>query len=502
MSAQTIKKIVIAGGGSAGWCTAAALSKLLSPLVEVTLVESDDIGIIGVGEATIPTIRTFHKLLGIDEREFLRATNGTVKMAIRFKNWAREGDDYFHSFGTIGKSTWMGDFHHVWLHAKAQGLAGELGEYCLEHEAAKAGKFYTNETSKLNYAYHFDSGLYGQFLRAFSEKNGVTRLEGKIEQVKQDAETGFITALVLESGEEVAGDLFIDCTGLKGLLIEQALKTGYDDWSHWIANDRAVAVQTESAGQLMPYTEASAHADGWRWRIPLQNRVGNGLVYASSTLSDDEATARLMGLLDAPTVNNPRIIRFQTGRRRKVWNKNCVAMGLSSGFIEPLESTNIHLFQIGVTRLIQMFPFSGITQSIVDRFNDATQAEVEKIRDFVILHYKLTERSDSAYWQSRRDLVIPDSLAHRIALFREQGHVYQAPDEVFRVDSWLQVMTGQRLEPQAWHHMGALLTTEQLTKALGGMQTQIAQIVAKMPSYAQFSAQMTGQVSTPERLDA
>ncbi|WP_140984576.1 tryptophan halogenase family protein [Asticcacaulis tiandongensis] len=486
MSTQTIRKVVIAGGGSAGWCAATALTRLLGPLLEVTLVESKDIGIIGVGEATVPTIRNFHHLLNIDEKEFMRATNGSIKMAIRFENWARLGDSYIHSFGIVGKSPWMANFHHMWHQANAEGIGGELGEYCLEHEAARAGKFQTGPNAKINYAYHLDTALYGKYLRDLSEKAGVNRIEGTIKHVKQDAETGNITALVLETGETVEGDLFIDCTGMRGLLIEQTLKTGYDDWDHWLANDRAIALQAESTGPFMPYTEAIAHADGWRWRIPLQNRVGTGLVYSSKTLSDDDAMTRFEGLLEGAKLTEPSFIKFRTGRRRKVWNKNVIAFGLSSGFIEPLESTNIHLFHAGITRLVQNFPFAGISDAARNHFNEVTRHEVEHVRDFVIMHYKLTERDDSEYWRARRDMPVPDTLAERIALYRENAKLYQWNDEVFRIDSWLQVMHGQRLKPERWHHLGRLMTIEQMTTALNGLSSNIASTVSKMPTHGDF----------------
>lgn len=488
MDDRKVRRVVIAGGGTAGWCAAAALSKLLGPLLDITLVESEDIGIVGVGEATIPTCRTFHHLLGIDEREFLRATNGTFKLAIGFEDWARQGDRYIHSFGVVGKSSWMAPFHHLWLQARAEGVAGDIGDYCFELQAAKAGKFQTSENAKINYAYHFDAGLYGRFLRERSEKAGVKRIEGRIETVEQHPETGFITALVLQSGQRVEGDLFIDCTGFHGLLIEQALKTGYEDWSHWLPTNRAVAVQTESHGQLTPFTRAIAHDAGWRWRIPLQNRVGNGLVYCSDYLSDDVARERLLSSLDAPALIEPRLIRYQTGRRLKSWNKNCVTLGLSSGFIEPLESTSIHLFQIGVTRLIQLFPFAGITDALTDHYNALSRNELERVRDFVILHYALNER-DEPFWRDRRAMTLPDTLVERMALFAENGIAYQASDDLFRVDSWVQVMLGQRLEPKRWHHAGVMMGREPLAAALGNLKGGIARAVAGMPAHEAFLRQ-------------
>lgn len=483
---QPVKKVVIAGGGTAGWCAAAALSKLLGTLIDITLIESEEIGIVGVGEATIPTARTFHHFLGIDERAFLKATNATYKLGIAFENWARDGDRYIHSFGEIGKSNWMAPFHHVWMAARDKGFGGDLGDYCFELRAAEEGKFFTSDTARINYAYHFDAVLYGRFLRQFSEAHGAKRIEGRIREVRQDADTGFITALALESGEVIDGDLFIDCTGFKGLLIEETLKTGFEDWSHWLPTDRALAVQTAPSGRLDPYTRAIAHGEGWRWRIPLQNRVGNGLVYASGHLTDEAARERLLSLVDGEPLTEPRLIRYRTGRRNKIWNKNCLTVGLSSGFIEPLESTSIHLFQIAVTRLIQMFPFGGITEAVSDHYNEIARREIEKVRDFVILHYKLTQRDDTAFWRERREMSVPDSLTERLEMFREHGHAWQAADDLFRVDSWVQVLLGQRLEPQSHHAIGQLMSEAQLRQALDGLKTNIARTVEAMPTHEAF----------------
>ncbi len=486
MGEQRIKKIVIAGGGTAGWCVAAALGKHLGALLDITLIESSEIGIVGVGEATVPTILGFHNRLGIDERQFVHETNAGIKLGIAFHNWARKDDYYFHSFGRLGKSMWVTPFHSLWLQARADGYGGELGDYCAEYRAAEAHKFAISDKHWLNYAYHFDTALYGPFMRRFSEAHGVKRIDGKIMHVEQDDLTGFITRVTLESGQAVDGDLFIDCTGFRGILIEQTLKTGYEDWSHWLANDRAWAVQTESAGRLEPYTSAIAHDAGWRWKIPLQSRVGNGYVYSSPHLSDDEARAQFLAALDGPMRNEPMHIKFRTGRRNKIWNKNCIAFGLASGFIEPLESTNIHLMQIGATRLVQMFPFDGITDAIADLFNAETRAEVEHVRDFVIMHYKLTERDDTAFWTSRRDMEVPDTLRMRLDLFRDHGYSAPPIEDVFRVDSWLQVMLGQRFEPQGRHRFGQLFTREELTGALGGMRAQVAHTVAHTPDYEHF----------------
>jgi tryptophan halogenase len=486
LQGQIVRRVVIAGGGTAGWVVAAALARLLGPLLDITLVESDEIGTVGVGESTIPTARTFHHLLAIDEREFMRDTQSSFKLGIAFENWGAIGDRYIHSFGQIGKSTWMGDFQHLWLQARAAGFAGDLGDYCFELRAAEAGKFATSDKANINYAYHLDASAYARFLRRFSEPLGVKRVEGKITGVAQHQETGFIEALLLESGDRLEGDLLIDCTGFRGLLIEQTLEAGYEDWSHWLPTDSGLAVQTRSVGPAIPLTRAIAHDAGWQWRIPLQHRVGNGLVYCSEYLSDDAARARLIAGIEGEMLIEPRLIRYKTGRRRKVWDKNCIAFGLSSGFVEPLESTSIHLIMIGATRLAQMFPFGGFNDALIDRYNELARKELEGIRDFIILHYKLTERDDSPFWRRCREMEIPESLARRIALFRDNALAWQDSDDLFRVDSWVQVMLGQRLEPRAYHRMGELMQPEQLRQALDDLRSNIAKAVAGMPPHQAF----------------
>jgi len=483
---QTVKRVVIAGGGTAGWIVAAALSRQLGPLIDITLVESDEIGTVGVGEATIPTHRIFHHLLGVDERAFMRATKATFKLGIAFENWGGIGDRYIHSFGTVGKSTWMADFHHIWMQAREMGLASDLGDYCFELKAAEANKFATSETSQINYAYHLDASLYAKFLRQFAESFGAKRVEGLIDTVEQNSDTGYINGLVLKSGERIEGDLFIDCTGFRALLIDKTLETGFTDWSHWLPTDRAIAVQTEATGPALPYTRAIAHDSGWRWKIPLQHRVGNGLVYSSAHLSDEDAQARLLAEIDGSPLTEPRIIRYRTGRREKVWVKNCISIGLSSGFVEPLESTSIHLIQIYASRLVQMFPFHGFSEALATRFNDLARVELERIRDFIILHYKLTERSDSEFWRTMGTMDIPDSLRNRIALFRDTGLAYQEKAELFQVDSWLQVMMGQRLRPQGRHHLGRLMSADQMKMALNGLRANIDKAVASMPTHQDF----------------
>lgn len=486
MNNQSIRRVVIAGGGTAGWTVAAALAQQLGQILDITLVESEDIGTVGVGEATIPTIRSFHSLLGIDEREFMSATQATFKLGIAFENWARNGDRYIHAFGDIGKTTWMGGFHNMWLMAKAAGFGGDLGDYCLEHQAAEYDKFAISTNAPMNYAFHLDAGLYARFLRRKFESKGIKRIEGKIASVAQNPESGHVEALVMESGQRVEGDFFVDCTGFRGLLIEQTLKAGYEDWSHWLPTDSALAVQTPAANKLPPYTRASARSAGWQWRIPLQSRVGNGLVFCSSFLSEEQARAELAANLIGTPLFEPRLIRYVTGRRRKAWDKNVVAMGLASGFMEPLESTSIHLIQIAVTRLIKMFPFGGNMDALSATFNAQTNIELERIRDFIVLHYNLTERDDTPFWRHCRDMPIPDSLAQRLALFRESGYAYMGADDLFSITSWVFVMVGQRLMPRDYHHMGAMLGEERLRRALEQLKSSISRAVAGMPYHKDF----------------
>jgi tryptophan halogenase len=484
-AATPVKRLVIAGGGTAGWLAAAALSHQFHGILDITLIESEEIGTVGVGESTIPPIGNFHRLLQIDEQQFMRATAATFKLGISFENWRRPGDRYIHPFGITGKSAWACDFHHFWLHSLRRGVRSELGDYCLEVQAATAGKFAITREPSINYAYHLDASVYAKFLRKFSEGYGAKRIEGKISQVRQDPESGFITELVLESGQTIPGDFFIDCTGFRGLLIEQTLHTGYEDWSHWLPCDRAVPVQTESVGPPRPYTRAIAHEAGWRWQIPLQHRVGNGLVYCSEYMSDDEATEKLLSAVEGKTLITPRVIRFKTGRRRLAWNKNVVALGLASGFVEPLESTSIHLIMTGAARLIHLFPFSGVTQAVVDHYNRDTRIEWEGVRDFIVLHYHVTER-DEPFWKRCREMEIPESLAHRIRMFRERAHAWQGDRELFKVDSWTHVMLGQGIMPEHYHGMVTALADADLSRFLESLRATVSRTVSQMPKHQEF----------------
>jgi tryptophan 7-halogenase len=487
VTAQQVRKVVIAGGGTAGWCAAAALAQQIGTLIDITLIESEEIGTVGVGEATFPTIRTFHRIIDLDEREFLRVTRGSIKLGISFENWARRGDRYVHSFGVIGRGTWLTDFHSFWLAARAAGFGDELGDYCFEHKAAREHKFFTSDESKINYAYHFDASLYARYLRQRSEAKGVKRVEGKIAGVTQNPQSGCIESVVMESGQRVEGDLFLDCTGFRGLLIEQTLQAGYEDWSHWLRNDSALALQTDCPlDDIPPYTRAIAHDAGWQWKIPLQHRQGTGLVYSSAYSTDDEARRVLMGNLEGDIRVELRLLKFRTGRRRRAWVKNCVAVGLAGGFVEPLESTSIHLIQSGITRLLRLFPFDGCSESLQRQYNQESQIEYERIRDFIVLHYKATERDDTQYWRDCRDMSIPDTLAHRMEMYRQTGLVFPDGDDVFRIDSWLQVMVGQRLEARSYHHVANLLGDERLQKMLATLRASISTSVEKMPTHKAF----------------
>lgn len=481
-----IRRVVIAGGGTAGWIAAAALSQQLKGLCDITLIESDEIGTVGVGESTIPPIRTFHRLLKIDEQEFMRATAATFKLGIEFQNWGQAGDTYMHSFGMTGRSAWACEFQHFWLHSLARGMQSQFGDFCVEHAAARAQKFLTAPNATINYAYHLDAFVYAKFLRKYAESHGAQRVEGKIRQVRQNHETGHVEALELESGQVIEGDLFIDCTGFRGLLIEQALHSGYESWGHWLPCDSAVAVQTEPVGPAVPYTRAIAHEAGWRWRIPLQHRVGNGIVYCSRYMNDKDAAAKLLAEVEGKTLIQPRVIKFQPGRRLKAWNKNVIALGLAAGFVEPLESTSIHLIITGVSRLIHLFPFGGIQQAFIDQYNDDVKQEWEDVRDFIVLHYHVTEREDSPLWRYCRNMQVPPTLARRIQMFRDRGHTWVREGELFRLDSWTQVMLGQRVRPRDYSHLPMAMSDDDLRQFLDNIRTAIQGALGQMPSHQEF----------------
>ena len=493
MSRQ-IRKIVIVGGGTAGWMAAAAFSKLLGPGCCIRLVESDDIGTVGVGEATVPHLKLFNQILGIDEITFVRSVKGTFKLGIQFVDWYRSGDAYIHGFGTIGHDHGFLPFHQYWLKQFLAGKADDIGAYSLNTAAAPLGRFMTSATdvpplsplANIAYAYHFDAGLYARFLRSYSEQLGVVRTEGQVIGTELSSENGFIDAVVLASGERVRGDLFIDCSGFRGLLIEQAMHTGYDDWSRWLPCNRALAVPCEALGQLTPFTRSTARSAGWQWRIPLQHRTGNGYVYSSAHISDDDACATLMGNLDGRALGDPRLLRFTTGMRKKVWNGNCVALGLASGFLEPLESTSIFLIQSGIARLINLMPDLEFNPVVIERYNSQSRFEFERIRDFLILHYHATVRCDSPFWDYCRTMNVPAALSETIALFRDSGRFFRNAEEMFAVTSWVQVMLGQGIVPGKYHPLVDKIPENELIELVDGVKKVVSSCVQAMPSHAQF----------------
>jgi tryptophan halogenase len=470
----TIKKIVIVGGGTAGWMAASAFAILFNdPTLKIRVIESKSIGTVGVGEATIPHILYFNRLLGLDEREFLKHTNATFKLGIEFVNWGKLGDRYIHPFGPYGYNLDGVHFHHYWLrHMQREGMP-HIDDYNLVVQAAKQGKF-THPNNKVpnsplnsvNYAYQFDATLYAQYMQKVAMSRGVERTEGIVVDVNQRAEDGFIESVVMENGEVIDGELFIDCSGFRGLLIEQALETGYDDWSHFLPCDRAVARACERSAPPIPYTRATARTSGWQWRIPLQHRTGNGYVYSSHFISDDDAINSLNESLDGAPINDPNFLRFTTGIRKKCWNKNVIAMGLASGFLEPLESTSIHLIQTAVARLMTNFPDKVFNQHDIDYYNERTRLEFEQVRDFLILHYCATERDDSEFWNYCRTMKIPDSLEQRIAIYKENGRLYRHDNELFGDTSWFSVFEGQNIRPKRYHPFINRLSDDQLDQRM------------------------------------
>ncbi|MCW3836475.1 tryptophan halogenase family protein [Sphingomonas canadensis] len=496
---EPVSRIVILGGGSAGWMAAAALSRLVSAGASVTLVESDAIGTVGVGEATIPPLLDFNAALGIDEHEFVAATQGSFKLGIEFVDWGRLGDRYIHPFGKYGPSTHGINFHQLWLRQHLLGTAetdpGRIDDYAIAIAAAVRGRFSRPSgnpkavLSSLGYAYHFDAGLYARFLRGYAERHGVVRIEGKVGRVEQAPEDGFLTALVLEDGRRVEGDFFVDCSGFRAVLLGEALGVPYRSWKHWLPCDSAVAVPTEGAGPPLPYTRSTAGAAGWRWRIPLQHRVGNGHVYSSDHISDAAAQQALIEGLDARPIADPRVLRFTAGRREKLWEKNCVAIGLAGGFIEPLESTSIHLIQSGIFRLLGLFPDRGFSPAETGEYNDWLIEEYEHIRDFIILHYHATTRDDSDFWNHCRSMKLPDSLAARLELWRGKGRLLPRHNLLFKEESWLAVLLGQNIVPAASDPLAAMLPVDETARFLAHMRDMVARTAEAMPRHEDYIAQ-------------
>jgi tryptophan 7-halogenase len=493
MPDRRIRKIVILGGGSAGWMTAAALTKVNSPpQFTITLIESDDIGIIGVGEATIPTIHWFNRIIDLNEADLIRETRATYKLGIEFVNWNGVGTRYFHPFGRYGGPHDASMFYHRWIRAKLAGAARSHTDYSLTTQAAWAGRFAppSNDPNSilatLGYAYHFDASLYAAFLRRRCESKGVRRVEGKVNRISQDPESGFITSLTTHREEIIQGDLFIDCSGLRALLIEGTLHAGFDDWSHWLPCDRALAVPSERVQDPIPYTRSTAHAAGWQWRIPLQHRTGNGIVYSSKFWSDEQAAETLKSHLDARALAEPRLIRFLAGRRRQSWSKNVVAIGLSSGFLEPLESTSIHLIQSGIAKLLSLFPARDCHPETAEQFNRVFAADVESIRDFLIMHYNRSAGRSEPMWQYCQHMSLPEGLVYKMAHFTHTGRIVLATDELFKEASWFAVMMGQGLEPTDYNPLLDSLSAEENRAHLSRIEQQIATVLGSMTRHADY----------------
>lgn len=490
-----IENIVIVGGGTSGWMAAAALSRLRAGrAVNITLVESEQIGTVGVGEATIPPFLDFNKLLEIDEREMLAAVQGSFKLGIQFVNWGNLGDSYIHPFGNYGYQMDGISFHHVWHKNKQSGDNRPIQVFNIETMAAHFGRFARTDDYQredlppVNYAYHMDAGRYARYLRTYAETRGVVRKEGKVADVALNGESGFVTSITMVDGTIIDGDLFIDCSGFRGLLIEQTLKTGYEDWSHYLPCDRAVALPClrEDGSGPLPYTRATAHSAGWQWQVPLQHRNGNGHVYCSSFMGDDEAHNILVNNIAGKPGADPNFLRFVTGRRKKFWNKNVVALGLASGFMEPLESTSIHLINTGINKLIALLSLDGITQAQEDAFNRLTGKEYERIRDFLILHYNTTKRDDSAFWNHCRTMRVPDSLTEKTELFRANGQIFREDDELFTETSWAAVMMGQGIVMGGHNAMADSLKEPKTRQEIDAIEQSIKFVVQHMPSHGDY----------------
>ena len=489
---NAIRKIVIVGGGSSGWMSAAALANALQGSCAITLIESDEIGTIGVGEATIPGIKLFNQQLGIDESEFLKYTQGTFKLGIEFINWGKQGHSYFHPFGVFAADFDQVPLYQYWLRERSQGDTTSLYDYSLAWCAAKNGKMVPPSRdprlvqSTVDYAYHFDAGMYAKYLRDYSEARGVKRIEGKVVDVSLNKSNGFIESLQLANGLKLEADLFIDCSGFRGLLIEGALKTGYQNWSHWLPCNSAIAVPCEKSSDLTPYTKSIAQGAGWQWRIPLQHRTGNGHVYCNEYMSDARAQDVLVNNLDGKILADPRQLRFTTGHRKKFWNKNCIAIGLAAGFMEPLESTSLHLVQTAITRLIALFPDRDFQPLAAQEYNRITLGEYEGIRDFLILHYKASERDDSDFWRYCSAMPIPSTLQYKIDHFKSCGRLVSTQTELFVNPSWLAVFVGQLVIPERYPPLVDQRTQIDATSRLTNLRKIIDQTVCSLPTHQEY----------------
>jgi tryptophan halogenase len=492
MPQNHIREIVIVGGGTAGWMAAASFAKHLEKLpCRIRLIESEQIGTVGVGEATIPPIIDFIRLLGVNENDVVRAVKGTFKLGIAYRDWTRAGDSFFHPFGPTGFGMGPISFPSYWLKMFLDGRASRLEDYSIQCVAAAANKFMrpihapNTPLNKITYALHFDASLFARYLRTFAEARGVVRSEGKVAKVNLRPEDGFIASLTMENGETVAGDLFIDCSGFRGLLIEGALKTGYQDWTNWLPCDRALAVPTANAGPPASFTQVTAREAGWQWRIPLQHRTGNGHVYCSAFLSDEKAREILLSNLEGNALVEPLPLRFTTGRRNKAWNKNCVALGLASGFLEPLESTSIHLIQRGIAMLLKFFPDRNFEPADIDRYNKIFEFEFGRVRDFLLLHYTHTERP-GAFWEHCRNIPLTDSLKEKIDLFRSHGRILREDTELFPAQSWLYVMIGQAIRPRSYEPTVDTIEDKAIQANLNDIRAVVKRCVDSMPTHQQF----------------
>ena len=492
---MAIEQIIIVGGGTAGWMAAAALSRIRAGRpVAITLIESEEIGTVGVGEATIPPFLDFNRLLEIDERDLLSMVQGSFKLGIQFVNWGKIGDSYIHPFGNYGYQVDGISFHHVWHKYQQAGDKRPIQVFNVETRAAhfrriaRTEDYQRDDLPPVNYAYHIDAGRYARYLRNYAEARGVVRREGKISDVTLDNESGFVSSVTMESGDVLKGDLFIDCSGFRGLLIEQALKTGYDDWSNYLPCNRAVALPClrEDGSGPLPYTRATAHSAGWQWQVPLQHRNGNGHVYCNEYMSDDEAHSILINNIAGKPGAEPNFLRFVTGRRKKFWNKNVVALGLASGFMEPLESTSLHLVNTGINKLIALLSLDGVTQAQEDAFNRLTGKEYARIRDFLILHYNSTTRDDSPFWNYCRNMPVPDSLTEKVELFRQNGQIFREDDELFTETSWAAVMMGQGIKMGGHNAMADAVREPNTRREIDEMEKSIQFVVQHMPSHGEY----------------
>ena len=489
-----IKRIAIVGGGTAGWMTASILARALPGTgCVITVIESPDTGTVGVGEATIPPIVDLLRFLNINEADFVRHTQSTFKLGIKFTDWSRIGSSYWHPFGTFGTMINLRPFHHAWHKARAEGLAPRFNDFSLCAALSDAGKFLFPDATKpgpeagLRYALHFDAGLVAKYLRSYSERLGVSCLENTVADATLNS-TGFIDELVFSDGARLQADLYIDCSGFRGVLIEGILKTGYIDWSRILPCDRAVAVPTEMTAARPPYTEASARNAGWRWRIPLQHRAGNGYVYSSAYLGDAEALDDLLAEVAEKPLAEPRFLRFTTGRRRLFWNRNCVALGLASGFLEPLESTSIHLVMSGVYKLLEHFPTNAFAQSNIDSYNNELITEIERIRDFIVLHYCLTEREDTPLWAYCRSMTLPESLTQRIELYRRTGRIRPKAGELFTDLSWFYIFEGMGVRPERYDPLMDVVNLRDLRDVLSSLAQSTAIAAQSAPSHDSYFA--------------